>query len=82
VKVGSCSNFSLSAQLSYAFSQLDPVRDLDNPRDLHGGRNSDLRLLGAHIIGQEACELIGTGLIALETQATAQNFIKRFRARN
>jgi NAD(P) transhydrogenase len=36
---------------------------------------SDLRLLGVHIIGQEACELIGTGLIAIETQATAQNFI-------
>jgi NAD(P) transhydrogenase len=35
----------------------------------------DLRLLGVHIIGQEACELIGTGLIAIETQATAQNFI-------
>ena len=35
----------------------------------------DLHLLGVHIIGQEACELIGTGLIAIETQATAQNFI-------
>jgi NAD(P) transhydrogenase len=35
----------------------------------------DLALLGVHIIGQEACELIGTGLIALETGATAQNFI-------
>ena len=35
----------------------------------------DLSLLGVHIIGQEACELIGTGLIALETGATAQNFI-------
>ena len=35
----------------------------------------DLSLLGAHIIGQDACELIGTGLIALETGATAQNFI-------
>ena len=35
----------------------------------------DLSLLGVHIIGQEACELIATGLIALETQATAQNFI-------
>jgi NAD(P) transhydrogenase len=36
---------------------------------------NDLQLLGVHIIGQEACELIGTGLIAIETQATAQNFI-------
>jgi NAD(P) transhydrogenase len=35
----------------------------------------DLHLLGVHIVGQEACELIGTGLIAIETQATALNFI-------
>jgi NAD(P) transhydrogenase len=35
----------------------------------------DLRLLGVHIIGQEACELVGIGLIALETKATAHNFI-------
>ena len=36
---------------------------------------TDLKLLGVHIIGQEACELIGVGLIALETNATAYNFI-------
>jgi NAD(P) transhydrogenase len=35
----------------------------------------DLKLLGVHIIGQEACELIGTGLIALESNATAHKFI-------
>ncbi len=35
----------------------------------------DLRLLGAHIIGQEACELIASGMLALETQATARDFI-------
>lgn len=35
----------------------------------------DLTLLGVHTIGQEACELIATGLIAKETQATAHNFI-------
>ncbi len=35
----------------------------------------NLKLLGVHIIGQEACELIGTGMIALETNATAENFI-------
>jgi NAD(P) transhydrogenase len=35
----------------------------------------DLKLLGVHIIGQEACELIGIGLIALETDSTARNLI-------
>ena len=35
----------------------------------------DLKLLGAHIIGQEACELIATGLVALETKTTAPDFI-------
>ena len=35
----------------------------------------DLKLLGVHIIGQEACELIATGLLALETGATAYNLI-------
>jgi NAD(P) transhydrogenase len=36
---------------------------------------SDLKLLGVHIIGQEACELIATGMMALETGATARDFI-------
>jgi NAD(P) transhydrogenase len=31
----------------------------------------DLTLLGIHIIGEDACELIGLGLLALETYATA-----------
>jgi len=35
----------------------------------------ELKLLGVHIIGQEACELVGIGLIALETNALAYNFI-------
>jgi NAD(P) transhydrogenase len=36
----------------------------------------DLRLLGIHIIGEDACELIGLGLLALETQATAYQLIE------
>jgi NAD(P) transhydrogenase len=36
---------------------------------------SDRTLLGVHIIGQEACELIALGLMALETRATLNNFI-------
>ena len=36
---------------------------------------SDLTLLGVHIIGQEACELIGMGVLALETGITAHRFI-------
>lgn len=36
---------------------------------------NDLKLLGVHIIGQEACELIATGMLALETNATARDFI-------
>jgi len=36
---------------------------------------SDLRLLGIHIIGEAACELIGLGMLALETQATAHTLI-------
>jgi NAD(P) transhydrogenase len=35
----------------------------------------DLRLLGIHIIGEDACELIGLGLLALETRATAHQLI-------
>lgn len=35
----------------------------------------DLRLLGIHIIGEDACDLIGLGLLALETQATAYQLI-------
>jgi NAD(P) transhydrogenase len=35
----------------------------------------DRTLLGVHIIGQEACELIALGLMALETKATLNNFI-------
>jgi NAD(P) transhydrogenase len=35
----------------------------------------DRRLLGIHIIGQEACELIALGLMALETGATLNNLI-------
>jgi len=35
----------------------------------------DLKLLGAHIIGQEACELISSGMLALEMEATARDFI-------
>ena len=37
--------------------------------------SDDLKLLGVHIIGQEACELISTGMMALETNATARDFI-------
>ena len=37
--------------------------------------SDDLKLLGVHIIGQEACELIATGLMALETTATARDMI-------
>ncbi len=36
---------------------------------------ADLRLLGVHIIGQEACELISTGMMALEMNAKAQDLI-------
>lgn len=36
---------------------------------------SDLTLLGIHIIGEDACELIGLGLLALETGATAFQLI-------
>jgi NAD(P) transhydrogenase len=35
----------------------------------------DLTLLGIHIIGEDACELIGLGLLALETHATASQLI-------
>lgn len=35
----------------------------------------DRTLLGIHIIGQEACELIALGLMALETRATLNNLI-------
>ena len=35
----------------------------------------DLTLLGIHIIGEDACELIGLGLLALETHATAYQLI-------
>ncbi len=36
---------------------------------------ADLKLLGVHIIGQEACELIATGMMALEMNARAQDLI-------
>jgi NAD(P) transhydrogenase len=36
---------------------------------------ADLTLLGIHIIGEDACELIGLGLLALETQTTAYQLI-------
>lgn len=36
----------------------------------------DRRLLGIHILGQEACELIALGLMALETGATLDHLIK------
>ncbi|HMQ34041.1 MAG TPA: Si-specific NAD(P)(+) transhydrogenase [Chloroflexaceae bacterium] len=36
---------------------------------------ADLTLLGIHIIGDDACELIGLGLLALETRATAHQLI-------
>jgi NAD(P) transhydrogenase len=35
----------------------------------------NLKLLGVHIIGQEACELIATGMMAMEMNATAQDLI-------
>ncbi|HVN54391.1 MAG TPA: Si-specific NAD(P)(+) transhydrogenase [Anaerolineaceae bacterium] len=35
----------------------------------------DLKLLGVHIIGQEACELIAPGMMALEMNATARDII-------
>jgi len=35
----------------------------------------DLKLLGVHLIGQEACELIATGMMALEMKATARDLI-------
>ena len=35
----------------------------------------DLKLLGVHIIGQEACELIATGMMTLEMNATARDII-------
>jgi NAD(P) transhydrogenase len=35
----------------------------------------DLTLLGVHIVGQEACELIATGMLALETKATIESFL-------
>lgn len=37
---------------------------------------TDLTLLGIHIIGEDACELIGLGLLALETKATASHLIE------
>jgi NAD(P) transhydrogenase len=37
---------------------------------------ADLTLLGIHIIGEDACELIGLGLLALETRATAYQLIE------
>lgn len=61
------------------------VRFNRNPRGLVLGEDhgllkllfsaDDLKLLGVHIIGQEACELVATGLLALETGATAYNLI-------
>jgi NAD(P) transhydrogenase len=36
---------------------------------------TDLTLLGIHIIGEDACELIGLGLLALETHTTAYQLI-------
>ena len=35
----------------------------------------ELKLLGVHIIGQEACELIATGMMAIEMNATARDII-------
>lgn len=37
---------------------------------------NDLRLLGIHIIGEDACELIGLGLLGLESQTTAFQLIE------
>ena len=36
---------------------------------------TDRTLLGVHIIGQEACELIGMGLLGITTKATVMDFI-------
>lgn len=36
---------------------------------------SDLTLLGIHIIGEDACELIGVGLLALESHTSAYQLI-------
>ena len=57
----------------------------NNPRGLVVGEKygllklifsgDDLKLLGVHIIGQEACELIATGMMALEMNATARDMI-------
>lgn len=61
------------------------IRYNQNPRGLVLGEKfglmklifsaDDLKLMGVHIIGQEACELIGTGLHALRVGSTAQDFI-------
>jgi NAD(P) transhydrogenase len=39
-------------------------------------RREDMRLLGVHMIGEQATELVHIGLTALMTQATAELFIQ------
>jgi len=80
--VGETEESCIAQGIPYAVGR---ARYSDNPRGMITGekhglvklifRHPDRQLIGAHIIGEQACELIGVGLVAMTSNATADTFM-------